>query len=299
MRTFNILLGATLSLFLFTQPAVPAQQVLECFKSPYYYEVCWPPFTMTVAPPATMPWQGNTAATVGAQFPVIINWVFQTQTAAVLNTRMARFTDLALARFSHEYWVETHGNLSTVMYYAAAKLSAANLVRWRAAFGAAATDSEVGLYAPAAVRAAYTAAIKRAPIKQSHAAYVAAGKLSRTINAMPTGIPAPTIYMSPYEIYNEYLWTTAATETEALILTAKFMAGNLAWAATVGWKVGSDFYAFAEKIDPNYGYDLTTMYGDINLDFGVIEANVTASGELLQIIVLTEWCIGMGFPCGG
>ncbi len=131
--------------------------------------------TLPAGTPLTMPWQGNTVATVASQFPVVINWEFLTEGNGVLNTQMAAFSDLELARFSHEYWVESQGQLTTLMMYAAQKLTPANLVRWRAAFGAAAVDIAVSTYAPAAVRTAYTAAIKRVPIKQSHAAYVAVG----------------------------------------------------------------------------------------------------------------------------
>lgn len=251
----------------------------------------WRATTLISVPAKTMPWQGNTIATIAAQFPVVINWEWQTETPAQLNAQMAVFKDLELARFSHQYWVESHGDLSTLMYYAGLKLTAANLVRLRAAFG---TAVDVGaLNAPAAIQTQYRALAKRVPIKQSHAAYVAAGKLSRTLNAMATGVAAPTVEMTPYEIYNEFLWTSAETELGALAAMAKFMTVQVQVAAIIGWKVGGTFYHFAETIDPNYGYDVVTLYGDIGAaDFGPIDSGVTGHGEVGEITVIEtdSWC---------
>ncbi len=109
---------------------------------------------------------------------------------------------------------------------------------------------------------------------------------------MPAGIAAPTVQMTPYEIYNEFLWTSAETEMGAFAMTAKFMAVNLSTAFLIGWHVGGHFYHFAESVDPNYGYDLTTMYGDYNLDFGAITGETSGRGYLNdeEIQVINEWC---------
>lgn len=252
---------------------------------------------LTGTAPVSMPWQGNTIATIEAQFPVVINWEFQTESAATLNAQMTLMDDLALARFSHAYWVESNGNLSTIMMYAAAKLSAANLVRWKSAFGAAATDAAVVTYAPLSVQSQYRATPASRLIPQSHAAYSAAGKLSRTVNAMPTGLAAPNVYMAPYEIFNEFLFTSAQTELGALALTAKFMSAEVGWAATVGWEAGGKFYAFMSWIDPSYGYDLFTTYGDLQAaDFGPITGIITGTGyvDLPGFYDVTVWCIPLG-----
>lgn len=257
-------------------------------------DASWRASLLVAAPAKTMPWQGNTVATVGSQFPIVINWEFETETAAQLNAQMAIMSDLTLARFSHEYWVESNGQLSTLMYYAAIKLTAPNLIRFRSAFSNATVDAAVAQFAPATTQAQYRALPGHAYIPQSHAMYLATGKLARTINAMPAGVAAPTIYMTPYEIYNEYLWTAAETESGALAMTVKFMSVELQIAAMIGWQAGGHFYHFAESLNPNYGYDIVTMYGDIGAsDFGPIDGARTGRGYLndsdITVIQVDSW----------
>jgi hypothetical protein len=227
-----------------------------------------------------MPWQGNTIATVSAQYPTVIEWAWRVNTAANLNARLTAIPDLELARFSHLYWLDSHGNMTPLLMLASQKLSAANLVKLRAAFGAAATDPEVATYAPATIHAQYIAAVKRIPIRQSHAAYVAAAKVSRTINAMPTGVAAPNVWMTPYEIYTEYLFAGAETEAEAAFLAGKYMYGALGKAAVWGFSVGTAYYAFGEHLDPDFGPTLIELYGDsAAADFGPINT-VTGIGYI-------------------
>lgn len=284
LLAYLLLFGAPTAVLAF---GAPIHTYVECTK---YHVKCVAWITddqhfahaVAVKIPAlpTIPWQGNTVATIAAQFQTVIEWAWRTNSAANLNARMAAIPDLELARLSHQYWVESHGQMTPLLMLASQKLTAANLVKFRAAFGAAATDPEVATYAPATVKSAYTAAVKRVPIRQSHAAYVAAGKVSRTVNAMPTGAAAPSVWMTPYEIYNEFLWAGAETELEAMFLAAKYMAGPTIKAATWGYSVGTAYYGFAEKIDPDYAYDLVTTYGDVQAaDFGPIDT-VTGTGYI-------------------
>jgi len=245
--------------------------------------------------PATMPWQGNTFATVETQFTAVILWEWGSQSAAILNGQVEIINDLDLARFAHFYWVESHGGqqFSWLMYYAATKLSPVHLVRWATAFGFPSTNLFVDAYAPPTIKAQYYALkpATHALIKQSHAMYEAEGKLYTTINGMAGAAAAPNVDMSLREIYSEYLFNGAETEAEAFAKMVKFAAGRLGVAWTAGYKAGSMFYAFAERIDPSYGYDLTTTYGDLNLDFGALESPVTGRGYLNDgdIVELTQW----------
>jgi len=240
----------------------------------------WRATTIVTLPAAIMPWQGNTTATMEAAFPTVVEWAWRTNTAANLNLQMTRMPDLELARFSHFYWVETHGNITPVLMYASQKLTAANLVKLRAAFGAAATDPEVATYAPAGVKSAYTAAAKRVSIKQSHAAYTAAGKVSRTINAMPTGVAAPNVWMTPTEIYMEYIWAGAETSAEAAFLAAKYIGGPTIKAFTWGYTVGTAYYTFGISKDPDFAKNLIDMMNDAYADdFGPIDT-VTGYGYI-------------------
>lgn len=207
-----------------------------------------------------MPFQGNTVPTIAAAFPTVIEWAWGHNTAANLNIKMAAIPDVEVARLSHVYWLDTHGNITPLLMLASQKLTAANLVRLRAAFGVD-MDAEVVTYAPAAVKSAYLAAVKRVPIKESHAAYVAAAKLSRTVNAMATGVPAPSIWMTPYEIYMEYWWTASYSTLECVYMTAKFMAGPVPKVATWAFTIGTAVYGFGEKIDPDFGLKLIEAWG--------------------------------------
>jgi hypothetical protein len=250
--------------------------------------------------PINMPWQGNTLATVEAQFPTVINWEFATRSAAGLNATMALVNDLDLARFAHFYWIENHGDLSLINMYAAQKLTVANLIRWRAAFGVAEADLAIATYASPAVKAEFARTPGVPIIKQSLAARLAAGQVAHTLSGMPTGTPVPNTDMTLREIYSEYLFNGANSQGEAFGKMVLFASGRLGFAWSMGYKAGTKYYAFAEKIDPSYGFDLTTTYGDLNLDFGPIDAATTGRGYLndsdITYVESTEWCEG-GEPC--
>jgi hypothetical protein len=257
--------------------------------------------TMTLSSP-TLPWQGNTIASVHAQFPVVMTWIFQNESAAQLNSQMTIIDDIQLAHFSQQLWTATNGNLASIMYWAAIKLTPANLARWSTAFGLAETEAATASYAPGNLAQVKALATGRRLIPQSHAQYESVGKTAMTINALPTGAPAPNVNMTLGEIYDEFLFNGAQSESEAVARTALFAIANVFGPGKVAIKAfaaGTAFYAFAESIDPSYGYDLTTTYGDIGAsDFGPITGFSTATGDgtLGEIIVYTDWCTGVCEP---
>lgn len=227
------------------------------------------------------PWLGNTPATINSQFPVVINWQFQTYPAATLNTQLQLMGDLGLSRFSHHYYLASKGQISTLMMLAAQKLTAPNLVRWKAAFGQAAVDEAVTGFAPATVKAQYFAAKALPVIPVSHAWHIAKARtLTTTMSGVAGGIAAPSTNMTLYEIYDEYLWTTAETEIGALASTAWYVSKNLSIAWAIGYRIGTDFYGFAVDIDPSYGYDLVTEYGNDLTDWPGVESEVIGTGEV-------------------
>lgn len=240
-------------------------------------------------PVKTMPWQGNTVATVNSQYPVIINWEFQTESAAVLNAQMAKLTPLGLARFSHHYYLASGGNIALLMQLAAQKLTAANLVRWNTAFGQAAVNTAVNDFSPPTIKAQYLATAKPAALPQSHAAHIIKGTLStRTMNGAAAGVAAPSTSMTISEIFEEYLWTSAETELGAYALTAVYAKVHLGAAFTIGYQIGSTFYGFAESIDDSYGYDLVTEYGGLATDYAGELSETTATGYV-DMANMVEW----------
>jgi len=263
----------------------PAQ---PCAVAAYYGTPCLTNLTANInsvgstlvspKPSATMPSQGDSVASVNAQFAPVILWEFETESAATLNAQMAQFTNLNLSRFSHQYWVSSQGNLGLLMELAAEKLTAANLARWAAAFGPEMTQWAVTNYSPVSVQSEYTAIAKPAIIAESHAAHVQIGALALTMNGLTSGA-LPNINMTLYEIYTEYLWEGAETSLEAFAKTAIFAKTNLGSAFIMGYTIGSQFYAFASYIDPDYGYDLVMEYSTTMAeDFGPIDGATSGTG---------------------
>lgn len=240
-------------------------------------------------PVKSMPWQGNTVATIHSQYPVVIDWEFETESAATLNAQMGKISALGLARFSHHYYIASGGNISLLMQLAAQKLTAPNLVRWYAAFGRVTTDYNVETFSPPAVKAQYLATLKPAALAQSHAAYSIKGLTSiRTMNGAAAGVAAPSTSMTISEIFEEYLWTSAETELGAYALTAMYVSGKLGKAFTIGYQIGGTFYGFAESIDPSYGYDLVTEYGGLATDYQGDLSETTGTGYV-DMANMVEW----------
>lgn len=278
-----------------------------CQYARYYQVPCLPGLTQNinflaattveVAPQAVpvLPFQGNSLASVEANFPSVINWEFANLSVAALNLQLSRLSDLELARFSQNYYAESHGDMTRLMGLAAQRLGATNLVRMARAFGYWNVTPAVGLYAPLAVQNDYFAALTAVTIHQSLGFRQSQGLNAFTINGQVNGLAAPNTSMTLYEIYTEYLFTEAQTQMGALALTAKFALGTtgLGKAALIGWKAGGMFYDFATAIDPQYGYDITTQYGDIGAsDFGPIDGATTGSGyvDLPDFYDFSDWC---------
>jgi hypothetical protein len=202
--------------------------------------------TVPTAPLQSLIRPGATVAQVEANFPAIMLALWTELTPAELNAQFALLDPVALARFSQAFYMEG-GNITSLTAIATAKLSAPNLARFQTSFNTATT----------------------APLAQSHAAHIKAGAVMRTGNGLTSGVggtAAPSAEWSLYEIYEEYLFTQATTELEALILTAKFATVELGTTYVFAYKIGGYFYSFASYVDPDYGYDLTTLYGQYDLN---------------------------------
>ena len=240
-------------------------------------------------PAKTMPWQGDTTATVHSQYPEVINWEFETESAAVLNAQMVKWTPLGLARFSQHYYIATGGQINVLMQLAAQKLTAPNLVKWYAAFGRVATDYNVETFSSPTVKAQYLALAKPAPLPQSYADHVIRGTLSiKTMNGRAVGVAAPSTNMTLSELFEEYLWTSAETELGAFAMMAVYASGRLGASFTMGYKIGGTFYGFAESIDSSYGYDLVTEYGGLVTDYQGDLSETTGTGYV-DMANMVEW----------
>lgn len=215
--------------------------------------------TVTPVLPTNLPAQGTTDASVNANFPTVINWEWTNLTALDLNIQFEQMTPVMLARFSHFYWITSGGNLSTLNGLAAAKLTAANYATYQRAFNPASTTA----------------------FPQSYAAHMRAGAKSSTMNGTPAGVAAPNPGMTLYEIFTEYLFTEAQTTTGAIALAGKYAFTQLSTAWTIGYSIGTGFYAIASYLDPSYGFDLVTTYGSEG-DYGLPTGTVTV-GDPVEI----------------
>lgn len=253
-------------------------------------------------PPAEppMPSKGTTVATIAAQFPAVIEWQFTNYSAAQLNTQWALFDLASASRFSIAYYLDTKGNIAPLMTLAAKKLTAANLVKWASAFGVIETTDYVNAYSPAAVRTAYLAAIGPVvPIHQSIAHHLSVNAKAMTLSGLTGGVAAPTIYMTPYEIYSEYLFTEATSEAGAWALTAKFCIGELGFAWWVGHDViGAGFVWVASQADPSYLADLAESFADGSTDiFTPDEPIGTVEIQWGDLVTYWDGVCGVDSPC--
>lgn len=247
-------------------------------------------------PSKYLPWQGNSTASVHSQYPAVINYEFVHESGHVLDVQIAKMSDLELARFSHQYYIATHGNIIPLMRAMAWKLNITSLIRMRKVFGDA-LDIGINGQASHTIQAQYYAWIGNTGgpvIRQSHAQYVQERRFAMTMNGAASGVAAPTPEMTLYEIYTEFLFTEAETTMGALAQTAWYAKSQLGTAFVTGYSIGSAFYAFASWVNPDYGYDLTTLYGDYMAgDFGPIDGGITGTvtvGEPFSSIGVWEFC---------
>jgi hypothetical protein len=200
------------------------------------------------------PWQGNTPATVSAQFPKVMLWTLQTNPA--INAQLLSWAPIYWARLSTEMSLASSADQWDFLYVAVQKLSAPTLIKMRAAFGIE-VDTYVSEYAPAATRSAYFAASKLAPVPRSFALYQAKG-LPYT--------PNPKITMTVYDIFLEYYAAEGATITSAIVQATRFATGELGWAFGVGLLAGETVLAIADAIDPGINEQLASELGALIQD---------------------------------
>lgn len=183
-------------------------------------------------------------------------WSFEVNGAAE-NTVIKGMEDRELLMIA-TYFIANGGDQATLHQVAAQYLDATNLVRWQAAFTQAQVNPAVGAYSPPATSYAYF----------THPA------LTKQIKGggMPPPLPAPnpTTDMPIQQLYLEYRMQPGSSVLGS-------MSNALWWVATKtsigkagagGWAAGSYFYKAMVWIDPDYGWDLVTTYGQVSVEFG-------------------------------
>ncbi len=251
-------------------------------KSGEYISVFTPivmgvPKMVSIAPgsvPATMPAIGTTDAAINANFPTVILWIFQHN--AGINTQISNLPDAWLAQLSHDYYVATGGNITPLMNQAAMVLSAANLARWRAAFGVTVTNNAVSSYAPASVQLAYST-LTYPMIQHSQAHYAAKG-LNVATPAGVAGMPSPLWTASLDEVFLEfYCVGTGTTFSEAAIMMANWASGPVGKTAVFSYGSGTAIYHFAEAMNPDFWYNMivSLSWGTLDLTPPPLPPNVT------------------------
>ena len=197
---------------------------------------------------------GTTPAQIHSRLTSVIEFNLQ-RDPSVVN----RLTDQELADLAYVYGSANNGNFDTVSKIFARKLSPAMLVRLAPYFGMENMQRAVGSYAKPSVAQSYEALV-------SHSSGWKADVSARLIN--PTA--APTIDMTPYEIYLEFRTAPVGslTPASALAETGIFMAARLAPSAWVGWKIGTEINDVIETYDPELedtiGGTIDTALNNIN-----------------------------------
>jgi hypothetical protein len=205
--------------------------------------------------PTGIPWRGNTDATMRAQFPGA--FLYTVQNNPSIDTNFAAMDDLTLATLSHEYYANSGGNVAPLLNVLATRLSAANMLRVRSAFGSAATGAAVAAHASLAVQAKYFSAPEVLPLLRSHSAYQAMGV---------TYTPSPQITMGLTDIYLEFYAVEGATYLSAAIMAASWASVFLAPVAYYSYKAGTQFSHFLDHVDPNINIEIGNALGT-TLDF--------------------------------
>jgi len=196
------------------------------------------PVAFPGSPP--MPSRGTTVATIHSQFPVVVLYNFTY--SPTINTTIANAANIYLARLSREYYIHSGGNLAPLLEVAAKRLTATNLLKLQAAFGKANVDAAVNAYAPAAVKASYTAGGARTVLARSQALYIQRGIAGLT--------PAPNLDMTIYDIFLDS-WTAGLSVEASLASTAAYAGSYLSASFAIGYQIGGAIYYIDDKIDPN------------------------------------------------
>lgn len=213
-----------------------------------------PALPAATAPSYTPGNWGTTAAGIEADFPV--NLVGNFRTNPNINAQMTAIQLPMLAAMSISMHRLDPGNtyLPSLLELAAQKLSAANLVTFRGAFGAA-VGTYVADYAPATVKTAYEAATPINPVWLSNYYYVAKG-LAR---------PAP-LTINSYAAYDAFLLTYTYQSDSPNVAVHKAVQylqirAKFGLAEAVG--VASLAIAIVLFFDPNAWNDIVNEYNQL------------------------------------
>jgi hypothetical protein len=157
-------------------------------------------------------------------------------------------------RLLAKFYIENNGNQTLLAQLAASDLSTTNLVRWQAAFSQAALSPAVALYT----------------MPGTSSAYFAHPALRATVRGAPTPPPTPPdpfAYLdTPIEMMYLEFRTNPSNNCGAVCALAKVatvLSGSVGLSWKVGTTLGTTFYNSMVAIDPDYGYDLMTQYGEI------------------------------------
>jgi len=187
-------------------------------------------------PPAASSLLGTTPAQIHSRLPSVIEFNLQRDPSVV-----DRLTDQELADLAYLYGSANNGDFDTLSKIVARKLAPAALVRLSLYFGTENMRRAVTTYAKPSVAQSYDVLVSRSSNWKSD--------VSPRLTS-PTA--APTIDMTPYEIYLEFRTAPigSLTPASALAETGIFMATRLAPAAGVGWAIGSGINDVIETYDP-------------------------------------------------
>lgn len=181
----------------------------------------------------------SSEATIHKAFPGCITFNFGMSN---INTTFAALPDVEVGHISTLYTAEG-GSVPALAKVAAQHFTAANLVRFAAAFGMTETAAAVNSYAPAAIASAYFKANLGKPLVMSIQGYRALG--------VPIPPANPNQNMTLTEVYYEF--RTAAenyTVVEALFLTIQFSAKQLVKPVAYGLMLGKGIDAVLDKVSP-------------------------------------------------
>jgi hypothetical protein len=197
---------------------------------------------------------GKTPAQIHSRLTLVIEFNLQ-RDPSVVN----RLTDQEVADLAYVYGSANDGDFDTLSETFARKLSPAALARLAPYFGMENMRRAVESYAKPSVAQSYATLVSRSP---GWKADVSASLINPTA--------APTIDMTPYEIYLEFRTAPigSLTPASALAETGMFMASRLAPSAYLGWKVGGEINDLIETYDPELedtiGGTIDTALDNIN-----------------------------------
>jgi len=172
-------------------------------------------------------WIGSTRAEIHAHFAA--NIAHAVASNPQISATLGGMNAVELTRMAtllQQEGADSNGILQGI----AQRSDAATLVRVATAFGSPITDSAVSAAAPAGIASAYFA-----------------NKKATQLNAGL--IAAPTLDMTLYEVYLDYLTTGLSVET-SLAMTVSFAGQYLGASFVAGYQIGSGIYWLNDQINP-------------------------------------------------